>query len=610
MIFSRETLARIGPHIRRCLRENIFSTHEDVEVGRCVRKYAGIDCTWNYEMSKIFFHNGTYADSFAEDLNPAAFDKAVAFHPVKKPNLQFRLLHHAIAQRIQRLRHKVVQLRKTAADLANGERALNKTSGVFHRFTGDGYFVRAEWTPPQRSYGNDWTFFDRWSLSSARNLNPRVHPSGRFQRAVDDAIDQLLLRLNADAHLRGCAVDLKQLDHGYAKLVPFSGVDYVVKLSLNHRQLWPKKKTFVKKWIGRLRIPFSEIQSKEIPLAPSKINDETSRLARAAPDDQSGLVASVKNYLLLPQSPKIPALEPINFVLTLAGRLGNYKRFLGYWESACFPSESCTLTVVLFSTGNSSLDRKNETEEFFEALSRRHPSTTMRLLHAKGAFSRGIGIELGASYYPLNALLFICDVDLVFTSALLDRIRRNTESSKLVYYPIMYSQYNATLTFPENRVTMEEYHGKRKGDKPFFDVKQLPFRSGWNESVNCFNDAHLGEMTGYWRQFSFGMLAIYNTDLRRSGGYDLQIRGWGKEDTDLAEKILCAGLDVFRGADVGLYHVYHQIRCDRSLPPDQLHQCLNTQLQTWLSTTVVGKKVLPIKDSFQFRPDVNFDIVP
>uniref|UniRef100_A0A0N7ZCA6 Fringe-like glycosyltransferase domain-containing protein n=1 Tax=Scylla olivacea TaxID=85551 RepID=A0A0N7ZCA6_SCYOL len=50
VIMSRATLLQIAPHIRDCLK-NLRSTHEDVEVGRCVRKYANVPCTWSYEVS-------------------------------------------------------------------------------------------------------------------------------------------------------------------------------------------------------------------------------------------------------------------------------------------------------------------------------------------------------------------------------------------------------------------------------------------------------------------------------------------------------------------------------------------------------------------------------
>lgn len=52
VILSRETLRRVAPHIPTCLK-NLYSTHEDVEIGRCVQKYAGIPCTWNYEVKSF-----------------------------------------------------------------------------------------------------------------------------------------------------------------------------------------------------------------------------------------------------------------------------------------------------------------------------------------------------------------------------------------------------------------------------------------------------------------------------------------------------------------------------------------------------------------------------
>ena len=50
MILSRETLAKIGPHISECLR-NVFTTQEDVEVGRCIQRVTGVPCTWAYDVS-------------------------------------------------------------------------------------------------------------------------------------------------------------------------------------------------------------------------------------------------------------------------------------------------------------------------------------------------------------------------------------------------------------------------------------------------------------------------------------------------------------------------------------------------------------------------------
>lgn len=54
VILSREVLRRMAPHIGKCLRE-MYTTHEDVEVGRCVRRFAGVQCVWSYEVRAEFF---------------------------------------------------------------------------------------------------------------------------------------------------------------------------------------------------------------------------------------------------------------------------------------------------------------------------------------------------------------------------------------------------------------------------------------------------------------------------------------------------------------------------------------------------------------------------
>lgn len=51
VLLSHLTLRTVRPHLAECLR-NMFTTHEDVEVGRCIRKHVGVSCTWNYEVSE------------------------------------------------------------------------------------------------------------------------------------------------------------------------------------------------------------------------------------------------------------------------------------------------------------------------------------------------------------------------------------------------------------------------------------------------------------------------------------------------------------------------------------------------------------------------------
>ena len=51
-IFSRSVLKKVAPHLEHCLLQAPkLHMHEDTELGRCIKRYAGISCTWNYEVS-------------------------------------------------------------------------------------------------------------------------------------------------------------------------------------------------------------------------------------------------------------------------------------------------------------------------------------------------------------------------------------------------------------------------------------------------------------------------------------------------------------------------------------------------------------------------------
>ncbi|XP_034052497.1 chondroitin sulfate synthase 3 [Gymnodraco acuticeps] len=71
VIMSREVLKRMVPHIRECLQE-MYTTHEDVEIGRCVRRFAGVQCVWSYEEAQCPHSLGFGTTSQPPGLNAAS----------------------------------------------------------------------------------------------------------------------------------------------------------------------------------------------------------------------------------------------------------------------------------------------------------------------------------------------------------------------------------------------------------------------------------------------------------------------------------------------------------------------------------------------------------
>lgn len=167
----------------------------------------------------------------------------------------------------------------------------------------------------------------------------------------------------------------------------------------------------------------------------------------------------------------------------------------------------------------------------------------------------------------MSELIFFVDVDMAFSREFLLRARLNTIESKQVYYPIVFSEYNPdqiSEAFKLSTVAKDPKRQKVRSDHYGFDLD-----------------------TGYWRNFGFGILATYNSDLKRVGGFNKSIVGWGKEDVDLYEKFIKSELTIFRTVDPGLVHVFHRIECDPGLNDEQMLMCIGSK-----ATSIASQRVL------------------
>ena len=50
VIFSRALLIKLAPHLEDCLQNEVVSWNEDLEVGRCISRRLGVQCTSNHEV--------------------------------------------------------------------------------------------------------------------------------------------------------------------------------------------------------------------------------------------------------------------------------------------------------------------------------------------------------------------------------------------------------------------------------------------------------------------------------------------------------------------------------------------------------------------------------
>lgn len=249
--------------------------------------------------------------------------------------------------------------------------------------------------------------------------------------------------------------------------------------------------------------------------------------------------------------------QRIYFILPLHQRFATLQRFLKNYEQVCILGRQKTaLLIILFISYDDDEDHRNV--QLVQEYKNKYPSAYIRVMLKNETFSRARALDYGVSKLDNSDLMFFVDVDIAFTSASLDRIRRNTELGSKIYFPIVFSLYPSINLFDESEIS--------------------------------HNNFEINELYGFWRVFGFGIVAIFKKDYVTIGGLDVEIKGWGKEDVNFFEKtLLTAPFQIIRSADPGLVHIYHNISCNNSNTNVQMVMCNGTLTDSYASTQNLAK---------------------
>ncbi|XP_014671866.1 PREDICTED: chondroitin sulfate synthase 1-like [Priapulus caudatus] len=561
MIFSRETLRRIAPHIQYCL-THLYSFHEDVEIGRCVRQFANISCTWNYEMLHILYHNtSSKADeklSYIGNLYKDYVLRATSLHPFKVTPHMYRAHAFFDALHARDLRHATLQLTRDASDMDAllGDRRTDRGRLALHPG-----LSRA---PPAGKYDTVAYDFISRSLYSEKNSNPKRGPETATRDALESVVMALMRDANAASRERGRVIDFKEVLYGYVGVDPPRGATWVVDVLMTYKKYAGRKMTVPVRRHVYLQQAFTDVQFREETREDGAEASEGATVSNAYKTLQESLGVGLNLAGGLGGGggdaenghEDWVRAKVVHFILPLAGRFATFQRFMNNFESVCLRNdEAVKLAVILFE--HAADDAIGDTVALVGELRGRYPHHELAVVHAKGPFSRAPALEIGARQYGRDALLFFVDVDMHFDAAFLQRVRLNTVQSRSVYFPIVYSQFDPATVYADDAAPRD------------------PLR--------------VAEHTGYWRQFGFGIASMYHSDLRDAGGFDLSIVGWGKEDVDLFDKMVRGGnVTIHRAADPGIVHVYHRIECDAGLEPAQLAMCRGTRASTYGSQATLA----------------------
>lgn len=531
MVMSRETLRLIKPHLKFCV-GNLYTTHEDVEIGRCVRKFAGIPCTWAFEMQKLFYQNfKEYKGSFVDTLLDKEVQFAITLHPIKMPLYQYRINNHFTAVKIKEMRQKELELHREISEM---NQVLN-TKADF-----DKYGMKPSvmtYIPQKPSDVIGWEFVNSKSVTSHLNVNPRKGLTSLRKNTLDEVVAQTMDIINKNSKHRGRSIDFKDVLYGYTSTDPLHGANYILDILLTYRKHKGKNLNVPVRRHAYLHQSFTKTEIIESPWT----SERDSSVGADSPFIFRQFRGSERNL------GKDQLKETIHFILPLAGKVKEFDRFMKIFEEICLAKkENAQMHIVLF-TENSSQQEVDEILTIVGKYQKKYGGQFIEVIEAEGNFARAKALDLGAKQCSSDDLLFCVDVDIILTSDALTRIRLNTIQSLQIYYPIVFSQYDPNVICGKNKT-----HCK---------INQFDFNP----------------RMGYWRQFGYGIAAMYKSDLVSVGGYDTDIQGWGKEDVDLFEKVVQSNLTIFRSVDVGMVHAFHPVKCDVNLEPSQFQMCIGSK---------------------------------
>ena len=440
---------------------------------------------------------------------------AITLHPIKNPAYMYRIHTNFLSQKILAVQHRSTtktnslrNLKKlTEATLSRGEVTNMKSKKDMNRG------IPLNTTLP-------------WELFSPKKLYTLTSPPFQpVEYSIKKRFKSVLRRtrgkINAEARkVVYREMMLSKVNLGYIRIAPTRGMQYI----FDFRMVMYQHIGF-----NRRKLP---------------INVQY----------QAHVQQSFGNLIYTSRSVDRTSLPYVNIILPLAGRLKAFERFLSNFErNVLVTNEKVRLLIMYFPKVSSAHAHKRILKTFTD----RHSHFEVLWQIVSGDFSRGRALQLGLSHFQPESLLFFCDVDLDFDVEFLTRCRLNSVKGKRIYYPIVFSQFNQSISlFKSHRKSSS--HGKREGESHY-------------ENLQVDH--------GFWRNYGFGILCVYGEDVTRVGGFDLNIRGWGLEDVRLYEQFLASGrYDIARIPDPGLNHVYHASECSPDLEPNKLRSCHKSAL--------------------------------
>ena len=305
------------------------------------------------------------------------------FSPQDKINTQVEALHEAVKlQRVLKNMNQPVEIDKNWFS-PQGKNNLQDAKYFQHQLA--------------RNNTELWNMFTAKSFySDDMLLSPVTSVHGALKIEFNNLLERTTELLEARSSPSAENKNIQNINYGYKRVHPIFGVQYVMQMTVKTKKKIRDEKIGETKQISSLykkqfntQRPFGNLFYGAEPLG------------------------NIFHY--------------VNFLVPLEGRLETFRRFMKNFEEVCLKPFLRVKLVIAYS---SSVSSPYKHKAIMKEYQNKYPLASLVWLDVAGNFSRGSLLSLAADKLNQTSLMFLCDVDLVFSKAFIDRCRMNTVLGK------------------------------------------------------------------------------------------------------------------------------------------------------------------------------------
>jgi len=416
---SWKTLSLMRDNIPSCL-NNLVTSHEDVEVGRCVAFATGKACTWAYDMQTLFYHSAGGKDDKGSEVVPAkvndrVLQHALTIHPLKQAENMENMAVKVGASKRTELRTRALKAKVMAARLSE-----DLPTGSIEPL--DGGDILGNLSVLQ----GPWDLILNHQLYSVKAGGARRKVPQHLAEGLTRVVGHVLDSINAEASEKGRIIEFRDLFYAYVHTDPKYGLTYILDLLLLYKRYKGNKMTVKVRRHVYVRQPY-------LPLV-AILDEQQESSPPSVP------VLSGDGGLGVPQDTR----ESVTIIVPVAGekKIPVVKRFLENYEKEVLSQlQPARLVMVVFKEEEGDTLMEAAVREGTEALESNYPGYDFTVTVITNSFNRGMGMMAGIKLCALSELLLLIDVDIQFSGEALDLVRSFTKSGEQVYFPIVYSMF-------------------------------------------------------------------------------------------------------------------------------------------------------------------------